>query len=216
MHPTPAVGGEPRERRSAADPGARGPRPRLVRGSRRLDRRHRRRRVLRRSALRAAARQRRPLLRRQRHRARLRPRTRAGRDGGQAAGAAAAAGGVKRLQPRSRRARARNRAPHATVQLDVLRRDRCGRATMRRACLRRERALERLAKLARCWTRARARGHTALPRARSPGPSASRCGACTRPRRPARLDAPERARCSRPRPAGSRRSRRRRCRAARS
>ena len=56
MHPTPAVGGEPLRRGRAADPGARGPRPRLVRRPRRLDRRHRRRRILRRAALRAAAR----------------------------------------------------------------------------------------------------------------------------------------------------------------
>ncbi len=56
------------ERRGAADPGPRGPRPRLVRGPGRLDRHDRRRRVLRRPALRPAARQHRPLLRRQRHR----------------------------------------------------------------------------------------------------------------------------------------------------
>ena len=73
MHPTPAVGGEPLDARRAADPRARGPRPRLVRGPGRLDRRDRRRRVLRRAALRAAARAGRALLRRQRHRARLRP-----------------------------------------------------------------------------------------------------------------------------------------------
>ena len=34
LHPTPAVGGEPLERRRAADPGARGARPRLVRRAR--------------------------------------------------------------------------------------------------------------------------------------------------------------------------------------
>ncbi len=90
MHPTPAVGGEPLRARRAAHPRARGARPRLVHRPRRLDRRDRRRRVLRRAALRAAARQRRALLRRQRHRARLRSRQRAGGDGGQAAGAAAA------------------------------------------------------------------------------------------------------------------------------
>ena len=56
MHPTPAVGGEPLGVARAADPGARGPRPRLVRRPGRLDRRHRRRRVLRGAALRAAAR----------------------------------------------------------------------------------------------------------------------------------------------------------------
>ena len=39
MHPTPAVGGEPRRAAAAADPGARGPRPRLVRRPGRLDRR---------------------------------------------------------------------------------------------------------------------------------------------------------------------------------
>ena len=60
MHPTPAVGGEPLRARRAADPGARGPRPRLVRRAGRLDRRDRRRRVLRRAALRAAARRRSP------------------------------------------------------------------------------------------------------------------------------------------------------------
>ena len=54
--PTPAVGGEPREARSAADPGARGPRPRLVRGRGGLDRPRRGRRVLRGAPLRAAAR----------------------------------------------------------------------------------------------------------------------------------------------------------------
>ena len=41
MHPTPAVGGEPLAQARAADPGARGPRPRLVLRSRRLDRRQR-------------------------------------------------------------------------------------------------------------------------------------------------------------------------------
>ena len=56
LHPTPAVGGEPGDRRGQADPGARGARPRLVRGAGRLDGRDRRRRVLRRAALRAAAR----------------------------------------------------------------------------------------------------------------------------------------------------------------
>ena len=56
LHPTPAVGGEPDRRGRAADPGARGPRSRLVRRPGRLDRRRRRRRVLRRAALRAAAR----------------------------------------------------------------------------------------------------------------------------------------------------------------
>ena len=104
-------------RRGAADPGARGPRPRLVRGSRRLDRRDRRRRVLRRAALRAAAGQRRPLLRRQRHRARLRPGGRAGRDGDQAAGAAARCSAAER--------RASTALPHAPVQRDVAPRARC-------------------------------------------------------------------------------------------
>ena len=111
MHPTPAVGGEPRAARGAADPGARGPRPRLVLGPGRLDRRDRRRRVLRRAALRAAARQRRALLRGQRHRARLRPGARARRDRGQAAGAAAAAGGLS--APRATRA-AQTRACSST------------------------------------------------------------------------------------------------------
>ena len=54
----PDAGGRGRARRAgrAADPGARGARPRLVRRPGRLDRRHRRRGVLRRAALRAAAR----------------------------------------------------------------------------------------------------------------------------------------------------------------
>ena len=92
LHPTPAVGGEPHRRRRAADPGARGPRPRLVRRARSgwTDAR-RGRRVLRRAALRAAARPGRALLRRRRRRARLRPGGRAGRDRGQAPGAAAGA-----------------------------------------------------------------------------------------------------------------------------
>ena len=71
MHPTPAVGGEPLRARGAADPGARGPRPRLVPRAARLDRRRRRRRVLRGAALRAAERRRRALLRGRRHRPRL-------------------------------------------------------------------------------------------------------------------------------------------------
>ena len=58
-------------RRGAADPGARGPRPRLVHRPARLDRRNGRRRVLRGAALRAAERQRRSLLRGRRHRPRL-------------------------------------------------------------------------------------------------------------------------------------------------
>ena len=37
LHPTPAVGGEPARRRAGADPGARGARSGLVRGTRRLD-----------------------------------------------------------------------------------------------------------------------------------------------------------------------------------
>ena len=56
LHPTPAVGGEPHAVGGAADPRARGHRPRLVRRARRLDGRERGRRVLRRAALRAAAR----------------------------------------------------------------------------------------------------------------------------------------------------------------
>ena len=100
MHPTPAVGGEPLARGRAADPGARGPRPRLVRRARSagptptgdgefcV--------ALRCALLRGA---RRPLLRRQRHRARLRPGRRAGRDRGQAGGAAAAARRAERARP---------------------------------------------------------------------------------------------------------------------
>ena len=60
LHPTPAVGGEPRERALDGDRRARGPRPRLVRGPGRLDGRRRGRRVLRRAALGAAARPHRP------------------------------------------------------------------------------------------------------------------------------------------------------------
>ena len=91
MHPDAGRRRRAAEPRRAADPGAGGPRPRLVRRPGRLDRRRRRRRILRRAAVRAAARRPRALLRRQRHRARLRPGARAGRDRGQAAGAAAAA-----------------------------------------------------------------------------------------------------------------------------
>ena len=89
LHPTPAVGGEPHAGRGAADPRARGHRPRLVRRPGRLDRRQRGRRVLRRAALRAAARRRGAALRRRRRRARLRPGRRARRDRGQARRAAA-------------------------------------------------------------------------------------------------------------------------------
>ena len=89
LHPTPAVGGRAARGGRAADPGVRGPRPRLVRRAGRLDRRQRGRRVLRRAALRAAARRRGAALRRRRRRARLRPRGRAGRDRGQARRAAA-------------------------------------------------------------------------------------------------------------------------------
>ena len=89
LHPTPAVGGEPHAASAPAHPGARGPRPRLVRRPGRLDRRQRGRRVLRRAALRAAARPRGAALRRRRRRARLGPGGRAGRDRGQARRAAA-------------------------------------------------------------------------------------------------------------------------------
>ncbi len=71
-----------------ADPGLRGPGPRLVRGRDRLDRRQRRRRVLRRPALRAPARHRSPPLRGRRRRPRLGPRVRARRDRDQARRAA--------------------------------------------------------------------------------------------------------------------------------
>ncbi len=84
-------GGRAARASGPTDPGARGPRPRLVRRPGRLDGRDRRRRVLRGAALRAAARVRCALLCGQRHRARLRAGGRAGRDGDQAAGAAAAA-----------------------------------------------------------------------------------------------------------------------------
>ena len=84
-------------RRRAADPGARGPRPRLVRGSGRLDGHQRGRRVLRRTALRAAERRGRPLLRRRRRRARLRSRRGARRDRRQARRAAARS---SRAEPR--------------------------------------------------------------------------------------------------------------------
>src|SRR3954454_6738814 len=92
----PAPGGRRRAAgcRRAADPGARGPRPRLVRRAGRLDRPRRGRRVLRRAALRAADRRRRALLRRRRRRARLRPGCRARRDRGQAPGAAACPRGL--------------------------------------------------------------------------------------------------------------------------
>ena len=56
LHPTPAVGGEPREAAVRADPGARRARPRLVCRDRRLDRRGRRRGILCRAAVRLAAR----------------------------------------------------------------------------------------------------------------------------------------------------------------
>ena len=68
LHPTPAVGGEPQRAAAAADPGPRGPRPRLVRRRGRLDRPRRGRRVLRRAPLRPAARRPRAPLRRLRHR----------------------------------------------------------------------------------------------------------------------------------------------------
>ena len=92
MHPTPAVGGEPAAPALRLIPALGGLGPRLVLGPGGLDRRDRRRRVLRGPALRAAARRRRPLLCGQRHRARLRPGEGAGRDRGQASGAASPAG----------------------------------------------------------------------------------------------------------------------------
>ena len=60
--PDPGGRGRAARRGDSADPGAGGVGPRLVRGTRRLDRRNGRRRVLRRPALRAATRKRRPLL----------------------------------------------------------------------------------------------------------------------------------------------------------
>ena len=75
-------------RRGAADPRARGPGPRLVRGRRRLDGRQRRRRVLRRAALRAAARHRGAAVRGRRRREGLRPGGGAQRDRDQARRAA--------------------------------------------------------------------------------------------------------------------------------
>ena len=101
MHPTPAVGGEPLRLARAADPGARGIGPRLVRGSGRLDGCDRRRGILCRPALRAAARQRGALLCRKRHRAGLAGAARAGRDGGQAGGVAAPADGLIALDTAS-------------------------------------------------------------------------------------------------------------------
>ncbi len=99
LHPTPAVGGEPFACRRAADPGARGPRPRLVRGTGRVDGHQRGRRVLRRPALRAAQRTGCPLLCGRRGRARLRSGGRARRDRCEARGAAAGPRGLSVLAP---------------------------------------------------------------------------------------------------------------------
>ena len=75
LHPTPAVGGEPRERGARPDRRARGLRPRLVRGAGRLAGRRRRRRADGRPALRRWWRgQRADALRGLRHRRRLRSR----------------------------------------------------------------------------------------------------------------------------------------------
>ena len=74
LHPTPAVGGEPRATSARHDRRARAARPRLVRRASRLDGRRRGRRVLRRDSLRAPARPRGPPVRGQRDRRRLRSR----------------------------------------------------------------------------------------------------------------------------------------------
>ena len=96
MHPTPAVGGEPRDVATPLIPALEGLDRGWYAGPGRLDGRDGRRRVLRRPALRAAARERRPLLCGQRDRARLEPAGGVGRDGGQVAGAASAARGMTR------------------------------------------------------------------------------------------------------------------------
>ena len=115
LHPTPAVGGEPRERGDRRDRRARGDGPRLVRRPGRLDGRDRGRRVLRRPAQRPAARPRGPPLRRRRRRRRLRPGGRARRDRDQAPGAAAAAGEEGRGPSRSNSGEAPARTSRPSV-----------------------------------------------------------------------------------------------------
>ena len=88
--PTPAVGGEPREAALPLIPALEGLDRGWYAGRGRLDRPRRGRRVLRRAPLRAPARAGGPPVRGLRHRARLRAGRGAGRDRGQAPGAAAA------------------------------------------------------------------------------------------------------------------------------
>ena len=137
MHPTPAVGGEPLAPGGAADTGARGTRPRLVRRSGRLDRR---RPGTASSASRCAARccaaASPAAMPATASSASSEPGGRAGRDRGQALGAAPAAGGLSAP---------RDRLPHARVQLHVRARDR-SRTSMMLEPLVRERPLERRAK----------------------------------------------------------------------
>ena len=205
MHPTPAVGGEPLAARRAPDPGARGPRPRLVRRSGRLDRRGRRRRVLRRAALRAAERRRRPLLRRQRHRARLRPCPRAGRDRGQAPGAAAAAQRLSAAATASHTRRWSSTLPA-----------RSPRTSMMPERARAERALERRAEGGNVLDALVPQAVERRPRVEKSRPVGVATCVCRGPRRPPLPAAAPRAPSPPRRRAGSRRSRRRRCRAARS
>ena len=99
LHPTPAVGGEPRDLALALHRGARGLRPGLVRGPDRLAGRRRRRRAVRRPALR----DRRPdagdAVRGLRDRRRLRPGRRVGGVADQAAGGRLGAGHPGRRTP---------------------------------------------------------------------------------------------------------------------
>ena len=198
MHPTPAVGGEPRSA-ARADPRARGPRPRLVLGARWagptptgdgefcV--------ALRCALLRGVG----PLLRRQRDRPRLRPGARAGRDRDQAGRRCSRC--LRAERPRRLRG-----SPDCAVEADVARRAWVRTSMIASARPRSERSSAARERLEVC-RRARARGRRAR-RPGSPGRGRARRGGS---KSSVRASAARPAARPSRRTAGSRRSHRRRC-----